>query len=776
MVGWQGWKQKEQVNPQISGRQFLVRGIVQGVGFRPFVFNLASRLGIAGWVRNSSAGVEIQAEGPRQAIQAFETELRSNPPPLSRIDEFTANPLAISGYTSFIIMESQPQPGEFLPVSPDVSICPDCRRELFDPGDRRYRYPFINCTNCGPRFTIIQNIPYDRPNTTMSGFPLCARCAHEYQDPSDRRFHAQPIACPVCGPSIWLEIGGACQSTGEEALQAARRLIQDGGILAVKGLGGFHLACDASNSGALAELRQRKRRSEKPFALMAFDMEAVEKACLVKPAERLILENRASPVVLLEEKPGSGVAVGIAPGQKTLGVMLAYTPLHLLLLEPAPGFPELLVMTSGNISEEPIAYDDEDARRRLPDLADALLMHNRPIHTRLDDSVQRFAGGAPIYLRRSRGFAPDPLLLAEEVPPALAGGAELKNTFCLTRDRYAFVSHHIGDMENYETLQAFEASLEHYQRLFKIDPELLACDLHPDYLASRVLREKSVRQGLPLVEVQHHHAHLAACLAENRVDSKQEAIGLTFDGTGYGRDGAVWGGEVLYGGYAKFDRLFQLKYLPLPGGDAATRRPARMALAALWAFSLDWDSSLEPVKALCEEERTTLKVQLESRINTPQTSSMGRLFDIAASLAGVRQVVSYEGQAAMEFEALADPDEEGLYSISIDGNLIDPAPVISALLTDWYAGVPAGILSARFHNGLAFLCLQVCQSARSQAGSSTVALSGGVWQNHTLLEKTLSLLHADGFTVLTHRILPPNDGCISLGQVMVAVHQMDPKG
>ena len=755
-----------------SGRRLLVRGIVQGVGFRPFVYSLAERLDLKGWVRNSSRGLEIEVNGPAAEIAEFELAIRQNPPPLSHIDTIESEIIPGNGYSSFQILDSEPQPGEFLPVSPDVAICPDCQQELFDPANRRYRYPFINCTNCGPRFTIIKEIPYDRPNTTMAGFSLCPDCAAEYADPADRRFHAQPTACAVCGPQIWLEENGKTTTHREDAIRSSRLILKNGGILAIKGLGGFHLACDAFNSLAVAELRRRKQRSEKPFALMAFSLDQVEPYCLVQPEERELLLDRSRPVVLLARKHAAMPASELAPGQKTLGVMLAYTPLHLLLMEPEPGFPEMLVMTSGNLSEEPIAYLDTDARSRLSGLADAFLMHDRPIHTRLDDSVTRLAGGAPMLIRRSRGYAPHPIRLAQDQPPTLGGGAELKNTFCLTRDRYAFVSHHIGDMENYETLQAFETGLEHYQRLFKIDPVLLACDMHPDYLASRYLREHAQENKLPLIEVQHHHAHMAACLAENGWTDEEDVIGLSFDGTGYGVDGAVWGSEVLLGGYAHFERLYHLKYLPLPGGDAAARHPARMALAALWALGMDWDPELAPVRDICEADRTVLKIQLERSINTPLTSSMGRLFDVAASLAGVRQIVNYEGQAAMEFEALVDPAETEAYAFPVESGLIDPAPALESIMSDWLRGETQPVISARFHNGLVQLCLQVCSEIRNLHGVKTVALSGGVWQNKTLLEGTLRGLKNAGFNVLIHHQLPPNDGCISLGQALVAAHQI----
>jgi hydrogenase maturation protein HypF len=499
----------------LAGLQVWVRGIVQGVGFRPFIYNLATGLDLTGWVRNTSSGVEIEVSGPPVNLDRFIQAIRSDAPPLARIDAIESQSCPPHPAEGFSIFESQPKAGDFMPISPDVSICPDCQRELFDPSDRRYRYPFINCTNCGPRFTIIKDIPYDRPKTSMAGFPLCPDCQAEYENPRDRRFHAQPVACPVCGPQVWFESDGQRLGEGEEALQTARAWLKQGKILAIKGLGGFHLACDATNHAAVERLRLHKRRSDKPFGLMAFDLAAVERHCILIKEDRWLLQSPAHPILLLERKSDSTIASEAAPHQHTLGIMLPYTPLHLLLLEPEDGFPDVLVMTSGNLSEEPIAYEDADARKRLAGLVDGFLMHNRPIHMRVDDSVVRTYEAKPYFIRRSRGYAPNPLKLPETLPSILAAGAELKNTFCLTRQDYAFVSHHIGDLENYETLRSFEEGIAHYERLFRITPERLACDLHPNYLATHYAQERAARQGLPLVQVQHHHAHLAACLAEN---------------------------------------------------------------------------------------------------------------------------------------------------------------------------------------------------------------------------------------------------------------------
>ncbi len=750
------------------GLRIHVRGIVQGVGFRPFVYGLAVNNRLTGWVRNTSSGVEIEINGSAPGVQAFCEHLQNNPPPLARIDEIVTEEIAPNGAIQFEILESKPLPGEFIPVSPDMAICADCHRELFDPSDRRYRYPFINCTNCGPRFTIIKDIPYDRPQTTMAPFAMCPDCESEYHDPLNRRFHAQPVACPDCGPQVWFAAGEKKLADRDDAIRMARRWLRDGKILAVKGLGGFHLACDATNATAVDELRRRKKRSDKAFALMAASLEAIHKYCRIEPAEQKLLESPQAPIVLLEKRPDTRIAEQVAPGQRTLGIMLPYTPLHLLLLEPEEGYPDVLVMTSGNLSEEPIAYQDSDADERLSSLADGFLLHNREIHMRTDDSVLRVFADGPYFMRRARGYAPDPIQLSETLPPILATGAELKNTFCLTHNDYAFLSHHIGDLENYETLRSFEEAIEHYQRLFRVKPELLASDLHPNYLATRYAQERAQREGLPLVQIQHHHAHLAACLADNRWTSDEPVIGLSLDGTGYGTDGAIWGGEVLLGGYKGYQRLFHLKYAPLAGGDLSVRKPARMALAHLWAANREWEPDLPPAENLCFEERTALHGQLEHHLNTPNTSSMGRLFDAASALMGIRQTATYEGQAAIEMEALVDPAETGRYPFELQTDEIDPTPMWDALIADWRAGISRARMAARFHNGVAALMLEACQSVRQRTGCRIVALSGGVWQNITLLGRTVELLRGAEFEVLHHRRVPTNDGGLALGQALIA--------
>jgi hydrogenase maturation protein HypF len=788
----------------MQGLRVHIAGIVQGVGFRPFVYNLATRLELKGWVRNTSAGVDIEVDGERDVLDSFVKLLRDEAPPLSSIDEFSASFQAASGFRSFEIVHSEAVEGAFQPISPDVAICDDCLRELFDPADRRYRYPFINCTNCGPRFTIIKDIPYDRPKTTMAGFPLCPDCEREYTDPTNRRFHAQPVACPVCGPKVWLENRSGDFSriittevvTTNDAISDTRRLLNNGKIVAIKGLGGFHLACDATNIDAVTELRNRKLRVDKPFALMMPDVETIKKHCFVSDEEQELLTSTARPIVLLKRRLESSIVEEISPKQEWFGVMLPYTPLHYLLMEKTGNFPEALVMTSGNLSEEPIATDNNEARERLAKLADAFLMHDRDIHIRCDDSVVRVFDDRPLTIdhkpsstlapgasagvvhrsssiypiRRSRGYSPFPVKLPFNVPPLLAAGSELKNTFCITNGNYAFLSHHIGDMENYETLRSFEQGVEHFEKLFRVKPVAIAHDMHPNYLATRYALERAERENIPTFSVQHHHAHIAAGMAEHGLN--EPVIGISFDGTGYGEDGAIWGGETLVADYQNYQRAAHLEYFPLPGGDASIKKPARTALALLWSLGLDWDEHLAPVNEFCAEDLVTLRVQLEKKINTPQTSSMGRLFDAVAALAGVRQKVNYEGQAAIEFEALADELEGESYVFGLDHGQIRVRAVVEALMADVMAGIPTPKISARFHNGLSSVLRIVTNEMRASSQINKVVLSGGVWQNITLLRRTLSLLRNDGFEVYIHREVPTNDGGLSLGQAVIAAARL----
>ena len=755
----------------VTNKRLHITGIVQGVGFRPTVYNLAQKYNLTGWVLNNAHGVEIELHGSEANTQAFIEDLRHNPPPLALMDSFAVEDAPDQDFEVFQIRHSVDDPSDFLPVSPDLNICPDCRRELFDPSDRRYRYPFINCTNCGPRFSIVTGIPYDRPNTSMAGFTLCPDCAAEYHDPTNRRFHAQPIACPVCGPQIWYEEGKQKLLEREDALQVARKALSQGKILAVKGLGGFHLVCDAQNAQSVEKLRLRKHRSGKPLALMTFDLETIKGFARVSSDEEKLLTSAVAPVVLLETTPaGKALARLVAPDQNRLGFMLPYTPMHLLLLEPAEGFPNVLVMTSGNLSEEPIAYVNSDAKIRLEQLADGFLLHNRPIRTRIDDSVVSVIDGAAHMQRRARGYAPLPLQISTAAIPALACGTELKNTFCLVRDHYAFVSHHIGDLENQETLTAFEDAVQHYEEIFRIKPQLLAADLHPDYLASRYARRRAAEENLPLVEVQHHHAHIVSCMADNHLSQHEPVIGLAFDGTGYGSDGAIWGGEVLLANWEKFDRRYHFEYMPLPGGEAAVRKPARMALSLILQAGIDLDCFNFPFhQSLDADEQAAVANQVRTGFHTPKTSSVGRLFDGVAALIGLHQQISYEAQNAIALETIADSDEKSAYDFPLDDGQILVSPVIRAIVRDINQGVAPSAISARFHNGLSACALKACEQIRCQTGLRQVALSGGVWQNKTLIKQTISALNQSGFEVFFPRKLPTNDGGVSLGQALVAL-------
>lgn len=777
-----------------------ITGIVQGVGFRPFIYQLAHRIDLRGTVSNTSAGVDIFVSGSESKIEEFIQRISEEAPPLSQITQIHSEVIALQDYPDFRIIPSKPQAGAYQPISADVSICEDCLRELFDPEDRRYRYPFINCTNCGPRFTIIQDIPYDRPNTTMSGFTLCEDCLTEYQDPMDRRFHAQPVACPLCGPHVELKIFNTRTgqfgiiSKQEKALQQTRRLIQDGKVVAIKGLGGYHLACDATSTDAVDRLRTRKGRQDKPLAIMANDIESISKFCVLTSEVENLLKSKVRPIVLLDKIPGSIIAENVAPAQHKLGVMLPYTPLHYLLLEQSDHFPIALVMTSGNISEEPIAFHNEVAFEKLSHIADAFLTHNREIHVRCDDSVVRMVDiedGAtqitshPYPIRRSRGYAPTPVLMNSNFRQILAAGPELKNTFCLTKENNAFISHHIGDMENYETLKAYESGIEHYERLFRIQPEIIAYDLHPNYLASIYARERAKREKIPCIGVQHHHAHIASCMADNDLPEDQQVIGVSFDGTGYGTDGKIWGGEIMLASYADFSRIFHLQYLPLPGGDKAIREPWRIALAYLDHFGFEWADPLPPVQYLRQSTNDYAKYfngirhQVESGINTVMNSSAGRLFDAVSALLGVTFEVNYEAQAAIELENIGDHHIQDAYTIGFEPEMdhtsqeISLRPLLLEILNDLKTGQSSSIISAKFHNTIVALVVDCCIAMRKFSGIDTVALSGGVWQNMTLLGKTHKSLEKNDFTVLIHERVPANDGGISLGQAVIANQNKD---
>ena len=713
-----------------------VHGTVQGVGFRPYVYRLAGECGLGGYVLNDAQGVLLEIEGSADAVQSFLARLTPEAPPLAVLERVLAEELVPGGERVFTIRESAGGGIPDAPVTPDTATCADCLRELFDPADRRYRYPFINCTNCGPRFTIVRGVPYDRPLTTMASFTMCPACRAEYEDPSDRRFHAQPNACPACGPSLPL-------------LDAAVAAIRDGAIVAVKGIGGYHLACRADDERAVSTLRTRKHREDKPFALMAPSLTVAESLIALDQTGRELITSPGRPIVLAPRCPRAPVAESVAPGAPELGVMLPYSPLHHLLLADVGA---TLVLTSGNVSDEPIAYRDEDALERLKHIADVFLVHDRPIETRTDDSVVR----GRTVLRRSRGYVPAAVALpgAGTPRPLLACGAELKNTFCLAKGERAWVSHHIGDLENYETLRSFTDGIEHFKRLFAVEPEVVVHDLHPEYLSTKYALELD---GIELVGVQHHHAHLAACLAEH--GEPGPAIGAIFDGTGYGFDGTVWGGELLYGDVRSFERVGSLMAVALPGGARAIKQPWRMACAWLVASGLEPPAAWRPIGELAR-----------SGLASPLTTSMGRLFDAVAALAGIRAEVNYEGQAAIELEAACDPSERGSYPIALTGEplVIDPRETIRAVAADVRAGRSSGVIARRFHRAIASATVEACVGLADAHATEVVALSGGVFQNRVLLESVSDGLTATGLRVLVPERLPAGDGGISYGQAAVA--------
>ncbi len=759
-------------------RRFRVSGLVQGVGFRPFVYLTALELGLTGTVANDELGVVVDAEGEPAALQELARRLARRPPPLARVDGVEQEPLPAGHSTGFTIVASDRHRagGARTLAGPDVATCEPCLRELADPGDRRHRHPFISCTGCGPRWSIITDLPYDRPSTTMAGFPMCPACAGQYADPGDRRFHAQPIACHDCGPRLELVVPGRAPVLRAAALAGARRLLAEGAVVAVKGLGGFHLACDAGNERAVARLRSAKRRGAKPFAVMVADLTRARQLARVGDMEAELLTGRQRPVVLLERRPGSRtvLAPSIAPGSPDLGLLLPYTPVHHLLLGLGAddAGPPALVMTSGNLGGEPIAYRDEDALARLAPLVDAWLTHDRPIHVPVDDSVTRVVDGSEAPVRRSRGYAPLPIRLPAPVVPTLAAGADLKNTCAVGGGSLAWLSQHIGDMDDLATLDAFDSAARQLQALLAVTPQRLAADAHPGYRSSGWARRHAA--GRPVRTVQHHHAHVAAVMAEHGVPATERVIGFALDGTGYGSDGAVWGGEVLVADYAGFDRFAHLAYVPLPGGDLAVQRPYRMALAHLYAAGVAWHERLPPVAACPPLERAAVEHQLRTGLGAVPTSSMGRLFDAVASLAGVRQVVDFEAQAAIELEGLARGvhGQDG-YRFAVrrgpDGGLLaDPAPVVRALAGQVCDGVPAAVLAARFHAGVADLVLELAQQARERTGLEVVALGGGVFGNALLLRAARGRLQAGGFVVLSAEQVPANDGGIALGQLMVA--------
>ncbi|MDR3638144.1 MAG: carbamoyltransferase HypF [Isosphaeraceae bacterium] len=752
----------------MNRRWISITGVVQGVGFRPFVYDLATRHGLRGFVRNDTGAVWIEVEGEPHALERFQGELTNRPPPLARIDRVHWAPRQPRGDRDFRIESSQLESAGAIFVSPDVATCAECVRELFDPADRRYRYPFLNCTNCGPRLTIIRGAPYDRERTTMAAFVMCDACRAEYEDPRDRRFHAQPTACPRCGPTLQVLDEHGQEIATSDPLGRAIEALRQGRIVAVKGLGGYHLTCLAASGPVVAELRRRKQREEKPFAVMVRDVAAARELGTVTQDEEELLVSPRRPIVLLERSPAAAVAMTVAPGNPCLGVMLPYTPLHHLLLNGLGGAP--LVVTSGNASDEPIAYEDRDANARLSGIADLFLTHDRPIHLRCDDSVTRVVAGIELPVRRSRGDAPCPLDLPRACPrPTLALGGQLKATFALGRGRHAFVSHHIGDLDHFEAYRAYTEAIRHYERLFSFRPEQIVHDLHPDYASTRYAWQRD--DAVPQLAVQHHQAHIASCLADNGVD--EPVIGVAFDGTGFGTDGAIWGGEFFVGDCRGFRRAAHLRYVAMPGGERAIREPWRMAAAYLADAGLD-DVLLRGRVAAAA--LATVRQLIERRFNAPLTSSAGRLFDGVAALAGGRSSVTFEGQAAMELEWLAAGSvDAGAYPFEIESEpgaelplVIDTRPLIAAVAAESLRGEAPARIARRFHTTVVAIVARVCDRLRASSGLGTVAVSGGVFLNAVLTREVVARLGGDGFRVLRHRRVPPNDGGLCLGQLALA--------
>lgn len=749
-------------------RAITIEGIVQGVGFRPFVCKLATQLRLGGFVRNQEGVVWIEVEGEAPALNEFIREIKDRPPPLAQIQHMSWSPCELLGDCGFVISPSTSNEHGRIFISPDVATCAECLKELFDPTDRHFRYPFLNCTNCGPRLTIIRGAPYDRPRTTMADFPMCPACAAEYHDPANRRFHAQPTACPACGPQLRLCDGTGQPSTSSAPLGDFARAVRAGSIGALKGLGGFHLTCAAANAAAVAELRRRKHRHEKPFAIMVPTIAAAEQLCECGPRERERLQSPAAPIVLLRKRDNIDIADAVAPGNPMLGIMLPYTPLHHLLLNELQDLP--LVMTSGNASDEPIAIHEDDAFGRLAGIADLFLVHNRPIHVRCDDSVVRVIDDQELPLRRSRGFAPRPIAMPVECRhPILAVGGQLKGTFALGQGRLAFLSHHLGDLDHYDAFQAFTRDIELYQELLAVRPALIVHDLHPDYVSTGYATETARRIGCRLLSVQHHHAHMASCMAEHGLT--EPVIGVTLDGAGFGPDGAIWGGEFLVGDLCNYQRMAHFRYVGMPGGDQATREPWRMAAA----FLEDAQAECKPFAArILPAKMRTIKQMLAGGFHTPPTSSAGRLFDAVASLAGIRDLVSYEGQAAVELECLATEGKDlAVYPFLVAPatnslRIIDTRPLIRAVAHDAEQSAAPATIARRFHSTMVEIIVQVCQDIHGHNGLATVVLTGGVFQNALLSSETTTRLKECGFLVYRHRLVPPNDGGLSLGQLAVA--------
>ena len=741
-----------------------VSGRVQGVGFRPFVWRAATSRGLSGWVGNDALGVVLEVEGRGSAVAALLAELHS-PPPLALVDQIRSESMDTLGGGTFEIRKSVIGGARQALVAPDTATCTDCLRELHDPDDRRFGHPFVNCTSCGPRYTIVESVPYDRSRTTMGAFVMCRDCTREYEDPTDRRFHAEPVCCPRCGPTLRLD-GSA--GNGSAAVAEAVALLRAGSVVAVKGLGGYHLCADATLEPAVGALRRRKHREDRPFAVMVADLAAASRLCELNPLESELLASPARPIVVLRRRPAGAVADSVAPGSPTLGLMLPYTPLHALLLEAYDG---PLVLTSGNASDEPIAFDDADALRRLGTIADAFLVHDRVIRTRVDDSVVKVVSGRVLPLRRSRGYVPAPIPLTRSTAKSvLACGAALKNTFCLTRGSQAFVSHHVGDLGDYKTMRSYLQGIEHLKNLLDIAPTVLAHDLHPDYPSTQYAMDTP---GVQLIGVQHHHAHVASCLADN--GEQGPVIGVAFDGLGLGDDGRAWGGEFMVADLTGYERVGHLREVPMPGGDAATRQPWRMAAAHLDAAYEGAPPAGLSVAVRQGDRWDHVLAAKRAGLNSPLTSSMGRLFDAVAAIVGVRDAVTYEGQAAIELEHLADTTEAGTYPVPLGTGAVDEIDVsflVRAVTEDVLRGTPASVVAGRFHHAIADLVRDVCVRLRESSALPTVALSGGVFQNALLVSRCLDRLESAGFVVLTHRQVPPNDGGLSLGQAAVAAARL----
>jgi hydrogenase maturation protein HypF len=759
-------KKKVVMKATLRREKIHVNGIVQGVGFRPFVYRLAQECRLGGYVNNSSDGVLIEVEGAPQALALFHARFHQEAPTMARITEFKVEEMTPVGETAFSIIASRRDALPTTLISPDVSICPDCRRELFDPTDRRYQYPFINCTNCGPRYTIVYGIPYDRPKTSMRVFPMCPACEQEYHDPGNRRFHAQPNACPACGPALTLRDRNGQSVEADAPLRAAVNFLRQGKILAVRGLGGFHLAVDAHNEAAVQELRRRKGRAEKPFAMMAPNLAAIKKFCFVSPQEQALLEQPTRPIVLLRRRDHQ-LAASVAPNQQYFGFMLPYTPLHELLLHDHL---DALIMTSGNFSEEPIAIGNEEALERLAPLADYFLLHNREILQRCDDSIARCVAGEPRMIRRSRGYAPAPVFLSTPLRQRiLACGGELKNTIALARDKTVFLSQHIGDLDNPAALAFFENSIAHLQKILEIEPELIAFDLHPEYLSTKWALQQT---HVPRLGVQHHHAHLVSVMAENNINEK--TIGIILDGTGYGTDGTIWGGEVLIGEARAFERYAWLQPVPLPGGEAAIHQPWRTAISYLAAAYGDKIAELElpVIRRRRQHDLEIILQMIARRFNSPLTSSCGRLFDAVSALLGVREEVTYEAQAAIELEMIVDETHHDIYPQALpersSGGPIPVAPLIESIVNDLRADITRERIAARFHRTLVELFVAAARAARQATGIQRAGLSGGVFQNVFFFAAMLRRLQEEGFEVITHRQVPMNDGGLALGQVVIA--------